>query len=71
MDVYAPEITHSLYLSNVLTEMSRFNKKFYFSEKFLALKLESIEREVQKTIESRKQYKFSIPFVTSRDSVIQ
>ena len=39
---------------NVLTETSRFERKFYFSEKFLAIKLESIESEVQKTIESRQ-----------------
>ena len=39
---------------NVLTETSRFDRKFYFSEKFLAIKLESIESEVQKTIESRQ-----------------
>ena len=31
---------------NVLTETSRFDRKFYFSEKFLAIKLESTEREV-------------------------
>ena len=41
-------------LINVLTETSRFDRKFYFSEKFLAIKLESIEGEVQKTIESRQ-----------------
>ena len=40
---------------NVLTETSRFDRKFYFSEKFLDIKLESIEREVEKkTIESRQ-----------------
>ena len=39
---------------NVLTETSRVDRKFYFSEKFLAIKLESIESEVQKTIESRQ-----------------
>ena len=33
---------------NVLTETSRFDRKFYFSEKFLDIKLESIEREVKK-----------------------
>ena len=33
---------------NVLTETSRFDRKFYFSEKFLDIKLESIEREVEK-----------------------
>ena len=31
---------------NVLTETGRFDRKFYFSEKFLAVKLESTEREV-------------------------
>ena len=30
------------------TETSRFDRKFYFSEKFLDIKLESIEREVKK-----------------------
>ena len=30
MDVYAPEITQSPYLS--ITETSRFDGKFYFSE---------------------------------------
>ena len=39
---------------NVLTETSRFDRNFYFSEKFLAIKLESIESEVKKTIESRQ-----------------
>ena len=33
---------------NVLTKTSRFDRKFYFSEKFLAIKLGSIESEVQK-----------------------
>ena len=33
---------------NVLTETSRFDRKFYFSETFLDIKLESIEREVEK-----------------------
>ena len=33
---------------NVPTETSRFDRKFYFSEKFLDIKLESIEREVEK-----------------------
>ena len=46
---------------NVLTETSRFDEKFYFSEKFLAIKLESIEREVKKMIESRKHYRFFVP----------
>ena len=46
---------------NVLTETSRFDEKFYFSEKFLAIKLESIEREVKKMIEFRKHYRFFVP----------
>ena len=37
---------------NVLTETSRFDRKFYFSEKLIAIKLESIEREVHKKTES-------------------
>ena len=37
----------SIFIS-LLTETSRFDRKFYFSEKFLDIKLESIEREVKK-----------------------
>ena len=37
----------SIFIS-LLTETSRFDRKFYFSEKFLDIKLESIEREVEK-----------------------
>ena len=44
-----------------LPKQADLTESFYFSEKFLDLKLESIEREVQKMIEFRKQYKFSIP----------
>ena len=44
-------------LINALTETSRFYRKFYFSEtEFLAFRLESMEREVKKTIESRQHY---------------
>ena len=39
---------------NVLTETSRFDRKFHFSEKFLDIKMEFVEREVQRTIESRQ-----------------
>ena len=46
---------------NVLTETSRFDEKFYFSEKFFATKLESIEREVKKMIDFRKHYRFFDP----------
>ena len=46
---------------NVLTETSRFDEKFYFSEKFFAIKLESIEREVKKMIDFRKHYRFFDP----------
>ena len=46
----------SIFIS-LLTETSRFDRKFYFSEKFLDIKLESIEREVKK----RKKKKRSSP----------
>ena len=46
---------------NVLTETSRFDRKFYFSEKFLASKLESIESEVKKRLNPDSINKFSSP----------
>ena len=42
----------SIFIS-LLTETSRFDRKFYFSEKFLDIKLESIEREVKKRKKKR------------------
>ena len=54
MDVFASEIRHSLHLSMYLPRQADLTEIFYFSEKFLAIKLESIESEVQKTIESRQ-----------------
>ena len=42
----------SIFIS-LLTETSRFEGKFYFSEKFLDIKLESIEREVKKRKKKR------------------